>query len=475
MDPKLPDQNTNTSVDPSALGETPVVHSTASIPSAIPSVPTSPAGMSITPPSGQPPAAPIVASTPPAPAKKSMKKMFVLVAAVFLVLLVGGSVYAYFAYKNSPKIVVQDAFTNMGKVNSLAYSAKLDVMASSASMKNSPSLLPGLGTSSGKEVGVGITVDGAMDMKDPDATKTMMSLHMVTYGLGLNSIEVNADTRRLGDDAYVKLTKLPQLGLFDLSFLKDKWIHVNLVELSKKYGFNLSKTKKLSDADQKKIDQLFSNPKLVRSIKLLADESLDDKDMYHYQIEIDKSQFLSAYSGYIDITSEKMLTPQEKNLQLQAMRKLNFTDTQIWIGKKDHLLYKITMNMLYASEKDAPTKIALMLRMKDHNKAVSVSKPDGAIDIEDLFKQMMQQHQQEMQGNTLYGPDGSMQQQQLQPGTQLPERSSGMAPGKSNVLGAKTGPKKPSKEQVHQVQTTLEQGIVNGVAGQQILQQVITP
>ncbi len=380
--------------------------------------------------------------------KKFLINSFLIVLIISLVI----GIFVYYQFLNSPKMIIRDTFKKFEKITSVGYSVKME-MEVNQDVFGKDFMTP---IAAREYIGFGITLDGALDMKDIEEVKSLMNVHIVTYGQGKDSLEIDAETRTIGDNLYIMLTKLPASVGVPFSYLKDEWIHVNVHDMQKKYALPITKDDKaLTEEQEKRIQMLFQNSDLF-TIKEKGDEMINDIDAYHYAIEFNKYELRNALKEFYRIAYEGELSRRERQEMGKAFDKMVVKDTELWIGKKDHMLYRINTTIVFDT-KDGDVAVPLKIRLKDHNEPVSVKKPRDARDFEEIMQDIIQQYYYE----------------QLQS-----QYKSNVFPSRDRVLGARIG-QNPAKDKemyrdITEKRRLLESGIKGRIISDYLLKSALS-
>jgi len=207
-------------------------------------------------------------------------------------------------FRPEPEKVIEKTIEKMQTLKSFSY----DVSAGSDSTQN--------------EIvsSFSLTVKGDVD------DKKLSTVFDVTVGALGVSINFGLEQRRIGEESYYKITKVPSIpGLPEgLSSQKDQWI----------------KQEAMATSQLDSIKAILEDKDLYVVQEELKDEDINGKPAYHYILKLDGDKIgkvLEQYSsqgatGNLDVA----------NIALGSLSKvLDNTDIEAWIGKKDYYVYKI--------------------------------------------------------------------------------------------------------------------------------------
>ncbi len=294
--------------------------------------------------------------------KKPSKKRFVII--IFIILfLIGGAAFAYY-YTKEPLLVLSKALDTSLNVKSAETESQLKISFSDDLLEE-------------------INQGSDIKIEKENTIKTIFSFDY-------SDIE-NAKAR-------VLLSKINENGYIEL-FFNDKTLYgrINDIDYSffEKYGYSIHQEfinlvtgkwikvmameNKIQEGVQLKTDTLKlikENPQIIKTIKRLPGEKILEIDTYHYGIELDKDKILNTIQTQDDIN-----------------KYINVNSCEIWIGKKDNLIYKIFLDIniegLTASEEgttNGSINFQLTTNIYNQNKPVNAFEPQESIDIEELVE-----------------------------------------------------------------------------------------
>jgi len=212
------------------------------------------------------------------------------------------------------------------------------------------------------------------DITQPEKPKADSSFDLEISVTGEENIgakfAIGGKLVRIGEEAYLKLTKLPDLGpflpvSFDFSQIKDSWIKIDqesIINLQKKlgeeYGLEveefskerMEKEKKIQEELQEKIKEKLMGRKWFVVKKELPDERIDGIKVYHYVVSLNNAEIINLIPEIWKEVEKVMLeetgmapTTGEEEMKRglkEFFEKIGELEGEIWIGKKDYLLYK---------------------------------------------------------------------------------------------------------------------------------------
>jgi len=225
---------------------------------------------------------------------------------------------------------------------------------------------------------------------------------------------------------YLKFTTLPTIPFLamagiDLSQIKDQWIKIDqdsmmkmakemageewTPEMEKIYGEQSEKQKVLQKELQEKIKKALKGKKLFVVKKEFPDEKIGNVMVYHYLVALNKEGVLKVVSEMAKILEETMLkeygtapTFREKEFKEKLngfLEKVGEIKGEVWIGKKDYLLYRvkgkkdIDLSKLNKKE-EGSISIGLNLEYSEFNKPVKIEPPSEYKEINEILPAFFQ-------------------------------------------------------------------------------------
>ncbi len=354
------------------------------------------------------------------PIKKSGKRWAVGVVVLLILLIGGGAAYASYAgYFTSLSTVTSKAFESARRATSASFDATLVVDISKASNGAAlMRLLPG-----GAPQKFTVTTKGSYDLTDKE---TLKSNAVISFILG--SISGAVELRVTNGTLYGQLTKSPALSFIPiLSQFERKWVSFPYASnttptplpIMQFTGIDPSVIEGLTDEQKNHLLDITSNARFITVLKKLTPEDINGVSSYHFTFDLNRdgiTNYLEEVQAYIksagkdssqlssfDITSSIKMLDGVKNFSGEA-----------WIGKKDHLPYKIstkfdivepgqprnsndipsvpggtTPTIDPPSTPDDVVSVSLITLFSDWNKPVTVEVPSGAMTFEEMVQQVI--------------------------------------------------------------------------------------
>lgn len=313
----------------------------------------------------------------------NFKKILIIIGIILAgIILVGGTVYGYNAYFYSPEKNIEKMMIGLKDVRAVEYSGELKVIAntpaSALTIKKSSNFL--------------LVFSGLTDNINPADLKSSLILNLKSDVLGEDEASIALEIRLISKLLYLKLTNIPSIGFFDLSSLSNKWMKFeqSIIEegiknnetLNNKLGTS-SSTPTQKQVLSEKIDQLniiLKKKGVVKVIETLKSETMEGQNTYHYKYSVDKSALKEVVPEANLLITGKSFTAEELSRSNKQLDQIEFIDGEIWIGKKDFRLYKVSLNVktIASAEKPETNQINLVLFLKKFNAPAKIEAPQDA-------------------------------------------------------------------------------------------------
>ncbi len=364
--------------------------------------------------------------------KLDKKVIIVVVAVVAGLLLLGGGVFAYFSYSQSPEKIAQQMFEKIFAVKSLEYAGDVEFdleMDVSGLLGNNLSFfnggnnsLPATATSTIKKTGsISLNFNGASDWQN-SAAKGLFAFTVKVDAPTLGEFSLGSEVRTVNRNIYAKLSKAPNLMIFDLSSLENQWVNFGSVAFD-----DLDEEKKnFSDEEVAQIKDAFKRANIFKIVAKLPSEKIDGLNAYHYKFIVDKENLKNFLIKLDEISAEISLTVKEREDFEKEYAKFIAPEGEIWIGKDDLLPYKISLNFVIPETGDskASGNISIVLSAKNYNKPVAVEVPAPVKTTEEIMSGFMRGLGGFDSGNTPPSPASIGLEQELGNGPSLDTSSS---------------------------------------------------
>lgn len=200
---------------------------------------------------------------------------------------------------------------------------------------------------------------------------------------------LSLETRTMGDDIYFMLLDIQPLGFLDLSFLKNKWLTTKKIESE----INKEDTpKNLSPEIKEEIAKIVKENQIYEYFEKIDSEVIDDIKTNHFKYKIDNEKFLIL----IEKITKIILKEDSDELALQIEQIKDFPintepiEGEIWVGKKDFLLYKMTMRVKVKEIENSNliSDFNLSINLKNYNKDLIIEEPESSENIEKFIQEL---------------------------------------------------------------------------------------
>lgn len=342
--------------------------------------------------------APVVGLDPlsAAPVTSHMNKKLLGIIGGVVVLLLAGGVLAYTFMPKSPEKILEKALANSGKITSSEFfgtmegKVKVDTGIGTGTMTQPDMPMSQMPPASPKsEFGFKLNYGGASDKTDKENPKSSFDINASAEGFLFAMQGVTISNKIL----YLKINEFPALGFFDGSQIKNKWIKMDLQELSEQAGVKLDeifKQSKLTDEDMQKIYDSFKKHQVLKLTGNLPSESIDGHNTYHYKFTINKDNlivFIKDIRPILEKDGMERLGDQDFQEMEKAFQNFNFTNSEIWIGKKDYYIYRIKLGIdITVPQQAGSASFMLTSNAKNFNKKVLIEEPEDATDFKEIYQ-----------------------------------------------------------------------------------------
>ena len=361
--------------------------------------------------------------------KKKNKDLTIPIIAGFVLVLIIGSVAAYLLMnkdlKNeneNPQQIIKSSMEAMNNTESYAFKGNLNF---------------NLINDTEEEFSLAMEFNGEADEKDPNNIKSLLCIKpqtTISKEGGSENISLDLSIMSFGktgeEMTYLKLNDF-DLGAAGIVYgkiivpYKNNWYFLDMKELQEKSGADTEENFN-SEEMLEKIKELMKKYEMIKFEKDLGDIKLGNIETYHYQVGLDSKVLLSFYielfkiipsSEFYDSDMENFEAELEKNkeeITVVLDEIMNNTGIEIWIGKKDKMIYKMSMNGKYdqefmlrleekmnkISQKEESAKASsdinnsslsfnMTITMSNFNQPVEITKPEESEDLLKILEEMM--------------------------------------------------------------------------------------
>jgi hypothetical protein len=211
------------------------------------------------------------------------------------------------------------------------------------------------------------------------------------------NVEYAGEKKKIGKTIYLKFTKLPEIQFFDyLSPFKNQWVKIDKDSLIESFEKILGKKitmeeeierEEMQKDFQKELMKIFLKKEGFTIKKRLPNEKLNGKETYHYLISLNTKEFLEAFSE-----TPKDINLKDENSPLENLKKFSEKfkniEAEIWIGKKDFLLYKIKIDKKFTLKGEGELKLKLEIENFNYNLPVEIEAPSEYKTFDDILSSL---------------------------------------------------------------------------------------
>jgi hypothetical protein len=358
------------------------------------------------------------------PTKRKNKKLIVIISIIVLFLaVIGGGIFAYFNYFQSPEKITQKMIEKLLEIKSLEYYGEIKPQFTDSSLNNA---IIKFSVSSDEQDSNNPKSQFSLDLKIPLPEQLLpflrepeQNLLPPEQNLLANELSLGLEARSINKLIYFRINNL-DVRFSDLNSkflnepkvnLSSKWVKIDLEELKKQLGEFKYEEKELTPEQIKKIKNTIKQTKFVKIVKKLPDEKIEGVKTHHYEFTIDKEEFKNLITNIWNIITEEnkkngTSTGENdnefmNNLMDQEVKDtvMNFVDefskkvnskSEIWIGKKDLLPYKIELNfeLKNPEELGGLKTINFTISFKNFNKPLQIEEPKETISLEEFLNEI---------------------------------------------------------------------------------------
>lgn len=331
-------------------------------------------------------------------ARKSHTILKLLIVLIILIVLGGAGYFVAGQYINlpqlnfswnpfgpSPETVIEKMLVNMKDVKS----SRTSIQGEFKAISNGTSL----GTAS-------IIIDTDSDMSDPANPKAKSVFSFISTPAGLSASSIGLTAIAVGQESYVKVDDCAISNSDYCSVIADKWFKIDQDSISSLQQNQLYQSPEAEMV--KSIQDIILSEEVFSFDKKLASETVSGQDTHHYLVKISKDK-LNSLANKIFQEVLKSQGEQAGVILGQDMSQVfinTVTDAigdismEMWIGKKDYMLYKTKINRSFDLAQILPstgTGVKMELKMEitgskfNESLASQIQAPQGALKIESVI------------------------------------------------------------------------------------------
>ncbi|MCX6718295.1 MAG: hypothetical protein NTY81_01680 [Candidatus Staskawiczbacteria bacterium] len=356
------------------------------------------------------------ASYKPEPMETNMPRMrkshFVLkflIVFIIVVVLCGAGYFSAGQYLNlpysnfilnffrpSPQTVINNMMTNMKDVKSSHTAMQIEISAANN------------GASQGK---LTLNADSETDMTDAKNIKAdgSFKINLAIPG-SVSPLVADVNIAIVGSAFYIRVNEITIPASYtspglDVSKIKGKWFKVDqdsIKALSQAEGSAQTATPNISQAGAsdlaKKIQDLIVSENMISVVKQLNDQTVSGQGAYHYSAVVKKEKLqdlitkiivlaIGENAGNSNLTAYKNIIDGNVKTMTDSLGDINM---EIWIGKKDYMLYQVKLDKtIDLGKNNMQLEVKLNITNSNFNKPISVQVPPNAQKLEEFALPLM--------------------------------------------------------------------------------------
>ncbi|MEI7498723.1 MAG: type II secretion system protein GspG, partial [Candidatus Falkowbacteria bacterium] len=335
--------------------------------------------------------------------KKKLLWLWISLAVVLISILAGGGAFAYYYFFPTPETVIKRMIANMRTIAAIEYKGNITVDATTPALPSPSSIMMGMTeiSSTTQDAKLSINFSGANEKLGTSTVNNRLALEFGYTASPKPVQELGFEEIFLNNILYLNLTKIPDLGMFDASPIKNQWIKIDIAALIKQFGlekYTDEYKNKLEEAKKKneltterklKLKQLAIDSKIFSLGKTLPEEIIDGVLSRHYAIKIDKialKKYIIDASGVMDkkYSAEELISIQK------GLDSVDFSEMQIWIGKKDYFLHRFSFGVSITNQEfKSKGNIAVDIHLMNYNQQNLITVPEKYVSVEELIGKYM--------------------------------------------------------------------------------------
>ena len=278
-------------------------------------------------------------------------------------------------FRPSPETVVYKMMENAKELKS--YSTKID---GEITAKNNLD---------GRDYKLSISANGKSDMRDAKVPKADFTVAASLMSVGSKDplALINANLLAYGSALYLKLGNLNISEPFSIDFsqIQGKWLKINTDSLKK-----IAEAQGIQAEEMGNISIPYQNFILPENIlnveEQLADEKINGQDAYHYLLKVDNGTLKDFINNAIKngINSNDLDISMAKEFFGISIESIGDIYINVWIGKKDYMLYKAELDKTISYYLGA-VAINLKINNSEFNSPALIQEPQDAQNVEDAI------------------------------------------------------------------------------------------
>lgn len=306
------------------------------------------------------------------------KWLFVVLAGICLIGGAGYGAYAYFT--QTPSYVMNRVVTGMAGVKSFEYSGNVSAEVSGTGPLGFGEAGFPLNREEGKVAGLttyqaNLTFNGRADIEHKRSE--------LTFQADSQGMSLKVNVKALDDASYINVEQFPKIGSFEPDKFLGTWIKITR-KTFENFAPAVSEESESLPQDEQRIRAAYNeHPFLV--LKDKSREKIGTKAVFRYVYEIDKEELKKYYQNVMEGRENEAL-----ERLYQVLDKMQFKEGEVWVGSKDHFIYKFRTALSYKDEEAAVT-LTLNLDLGNYNEPGEITAPSSYKNAEQVWQEVMAQ------------------------------------------------------------------------------------
>jgi hypothetical protein len=270
----------------------------------------------------------------------------------------------------------------------------------------------------GGEFNLNFNIQGKEDLREEGNQKSQ-TIFKVNFFQKENQsnfdFEYAGEKRVIGKTIYLKFTQLPEIYFLNLSPLKDRWIKIDQDSLGESlkriFGEKITPEEEkiyrekflgsdLQKELQEKLGKVLTKKEIFLVKKRLPDQKVGQKVVYRFLVNLNSQEVLKGISE-IPKETEGQISESEGFLEgfKKFFEKFGDLEGEIWIGKKDYLLYKIKVEKDFDLGKlgeKGEVKLKLNVENLNYNLPIEIEVPSEYQTLEEIFSSFSERYSEKL-------------------------------------------------------------------------------
>lgn len=326
----------------------------------------------------------------PSTEKTNFKKILIIIIAIAL--FIGGGAFAYHTLYTSPTKILEKSLQNSSKVRSISFNSTSTTKIINESETEMPtisnfSLLSG-------SIDFNSIEKLAFDIDISNISKTEPETGDNSLTIGLKTIFTQKNLYFNLKDLNVKYDSSDSEGIDTVGMilgmvetfaksLQNKWIVIDTTDAINTHSSKNS----LDENEMQMIRDYVTEMSYIKNIEKVGDDKINDIETYHLKVTMQHDQKLVDIIK--KITSEEDQTVNVDDYSQILNQKI---DLDLWIEKKDYMIYKIVTSPVSVNDSNTGNKAisSQEITFSNHNQPITVSAPEDTITFEELMVNMFE-------------------------------------------------------------------------------------